>query len=66
MTTFQLQKDKRGQTYWHATRKGRIVADSGEGYSRPSKCRKSLKAFLDSIRKGAFKVVNERGEIVRL
>ncbi len=47
----------KGDFYWHAKRKGRIVADSGEGYRRKAACLKSLKALLGSVKAGQYEVV---------
>lgn len=37
--TFQIYKDKSGQYRWRAVHKnGRILADSGESYTRKGRC----------------------------
>lgn len=49
-------KDIRGQTRWRILRSGRIIATSGEGYSRASKARTTLVNLLSAIRLGRFKI----------
>ncbi len=49
---------KNRQWFWHAKRKGRIVADGGEGYSSKSMLLKSLKSFLKSIRNDEFTITD--------
>lgn len=48
-TTFVIYTDRKGETRWRATRKGRVVAESGEGYRRAKACWRSLLRFVDSI-----------------
>jgi len=38
---------------WHMTRSGKIVAESGEAYCRPSGCKKTLNAIIKAIKAGA-------------
>lgn len=39
----------RDGTRWRMTRSGRIVAESGEGYSSAAKCRQTLTRLLATI-----------------
>lgn len=48
-TKFFIFMDAKGEWRWHARRNGRIVADSGEGYSAKDKLKKSLDSFILSI-----------------
>lgn len=48
-TKFYIFTDAKGEWRWHARRNGRIVADSGEGYSGKDKLKKSLDNFILSI-----------------
>lgn len=46
MATIEIYKDKRGEFRWRATFRGRILADSGEGYKRRASVRIALKRVL--------------------
>jgi hypothetical protein len=54
-TKFIVYKAKDGYR-WHATRKGRIVAESGEGYRKHLGLLKSLAMFSKSLASGAYTV----------
>lgn len=56
MTTFEIYKDRKKEWRWRAKRKGRIVADSGEGYNQRANCRKSLMALIRSIGCGNYDI----------
>jgi len=45
-TTPTIYKDRRKGWRWRFKRKGRIVADSAEGYKRQYHCRAALKAII--------------------
>ncbi len=49
MITITTYKDKRGEWRWRATRKGRIIATSGEGYKRRATMMKTFNNMLDSF-----------------
>ena len=42
MTTFTIYKDHHGEWRWHAKKKGRKVANCGEGYKRRKTCERVL------------------------
>lgn len=48
-TTIQIFKDAKGEFRWHAIRAGRIVGDSGEGYTTKDKCKRSLNSLINSF-----------------
>lgn len=55
-TKFEIYQDREQQYRWRAKRSGRIVADSGEGYTRRNRCRTSMENFIRSIGLGRFTV----------
>lgn len=44
--TFYIYKDAKGEWRWRLKHKGRIMADSGEGYSRRNKCRRAVESII--------------------
>lgn len=44
--TFYIYKDAKGEWRWRLKHKGRIMADSGEGYSRRNKCRHAIERIM--------------------
>jgi len=54
--TAQIWKAKDGWR-WHMKRSGRIIAESGEGYKRPSGARKTLEHIINAIQAGAIKIL---------
>lgn len=48
-TKIQIFKDSENGYRWHAIRSGRIVADSGEGYTTKIKCKASLNSLIKSF-----------------
>jgi uncharacterized protein YegP (UPF0339 family) len=52
-------KDKAGEYRWRAERSGRIVADSGEGYSRRDSALKAGKHLVKALSKGQVVFVAE-------
>jgi len=48
MTTIHIYKDKSGDFRWRAVRKGRVVADSGEGYRRKVTLVKTVRNIFTS------------------
>lgn len=53
----ETYKDRKGLWRWRAKRSGRIVADSGEGYSRRSKARRAVDNLCKAIAEYAVKYV---------
>lgn len=50
---FEIYQDKRGEWRWRLRHSnGRIMADSGEGYSRRSDCRKGFDRVAAMIAAG--------------
>lgn len=47
-TTVEVYRDRKKEWRWRMLRKGRIVADSAEGYRSHHHCRRSLTAILKS------------------
>ena len=57
---FTIYQDKRGEHRWRAlSRNGRIVADSGEGYSSKGNVTKALNKFVETIRMEAVLISDE-------
>ena len=54
-TTIEVYRDKHQEWRWRAWRKGRIVAEGGEGYKRRATMMRSLQNFIASLQ--AFKYV---------
>jgi uncharacterized protein YegP (UPF0339 family) len=54
---FVVYQDISGKWRWRAKRSGRIVADSGQGYSRKFDAKKSAKHFCVAASRGADIVV---------
>lgn len=54
MTEFQIYRDKKNEWRWRAWRKGRIVAESGEGYKRRGGAERTLGRIIASIRCGKY------------
>ncbi len=46
---FDIYEDTAGEWRWHAIVNGRIVADSGEGYSTASNARRAVRRFITSV-----------------
>jgi len=57
MTTFEIYKDRKKEWRWRAKRKGRIVADSGEGYKRRNACVTALRHLAVDILNGNQSVI---------
>ena len=56
--TFQIYRDKSGQFRWRAIhRNGRILADSGEAYTRRRRCETAAAGFSSRIQDGDFTIV---------
>lgn len=55
MLKFKVWKSKDGWR-WNAKHKGRIVAESGEGYARKAGCHKTLYNILKAIVDGKYSV----------
>ena len=51
---FQIYKAKDGTRWRCWSRNKRIIAESGEAYSRPSGCRKALKKFIADLRAAKY------------
>lgn len=49
-------KDSAGEFRWHAKRKGRIVAEGGEGYKTKQKLKKTLTNFFTSIQMNDYEI----------
>lgn len=46
---FTIYLDRRHEWRWHAKRCGRIVAESGEGYTRKASLLRTLDRFVSAI-----------------
>lgn len=44
-----IYKDTEGQWRWRASRKGRITADSGEGYANKANAQRAFAAFVTAV-----------------
>lgn len=59
MRRVEIYRDKAGQWRWRAvSRNGRILADAGEGYRRPTDCRKGWRRAVEALLYGS--VVTKR------
>lgn len=57
MITIQIYLDRKKEYRWRMTASNsQIIADSGEGYSRKSSCKKSLKRMLEKLSLGNYKI----------
>lgn len=57
---FCFYVDQKGEHRWRAlSRNGRIVADSGEGYSSKGNVTKALNKFVETIRMEAVLITDE-------
>jgi hypothetical protein len=54
MTKLIIYRDKKREYRWRMTRKGRIVAESGEGYKRMGGLRNSLLITFRDVRRGMW------------
>ena len=55
---FNIYRDKTGQYRWQAIhRNGRILADSGEAYTRLRRCESSVKKFVGYIESKEYTIV---------
>lgn len=54
-TTIEIYKDRKREWRWRALRKGRIVADSGEGYEKRVSCLRSFLRFKTAPHSFVFK-----------
>jgi len=51
----EFYKDKKGEWRWRVVAKnGKIVADSGEGYKRPSAAKSAWSRFENAVFEGWF------------
>ena len=57
MTHIHVYKDRAGKWRWRMKRGGRIVADSGEGYTRKRSCAQSLLRLVRGLCNGPVKYV---------
>jgi hypothetical protein len=55
----QIYKDKNGEYRWRMVAKGRILADSGEGYKRKPILRRSLLRLAQRLAEGNYTVEDE-------
>lgn len=46
---FTIYKDRKGEWRWRAKRGGRIVAESGEGYTRKADLLRAWSHLLDAL-----------------
>lgn len=61
MTTFHIwQSTDTKNWYWTATRKGRIVCDSAEGYKRRAECTAALKRTLKDVKEDKLTLTDTR------
>lgn len=56
-----IYRDDKNEWRWQMVAKGRIMADSGEGYKRVSACRKSLNSLLVRIVANKYQIVEKLG-----
>lgn len=54
--TFEIYQDLHGFWRWRTTRKGRITADSGEGYANKANARRAAKAHWSAAQSSHFVV----------
>lgn len=54
----EFYKDKKGEHRWRMKRSGRIVADSAEGYIRPSGAAKALASLVKAISRGHYEIIS--------
>lgn len=52
----EVYKDKKGEHRWRMKRSGRIVADSAEGYSRPSGAVRAVARLTSAINRGQYEM----------
>ena len=60
ITHIYVYQAKDGDWRWHMKRKGRIVAESGEGYERRAGCIRTLHRLLESITNTEYKIEGEK------
>lgn len=56
MLRFRVFEDEAGEWRWDALSGSRIVADSGEGYSRRRRCVSALNRFCTLISDGEYQI----------
>jgi uncharacterized protein YegP (UPF0339 family) len=58
MITVEVYRDRRGEHRWRARHQnGNILADSAEGYQRPSRALQAATRFMDYGVLGRFRIV---------
>lgn len=53
---FTIYKDRKGEWRWRAKRGGRIVAESGEGYTRKADARRACDQLATALYLGWWEV----------
>jgi uncharacterized protein YegP (UPF0339 family) len=53
----QFYRDRQKKARWRIIRSGRIIAESGEGYSSRSKAARTLANLVIALRAGRFQVL---------
>lgn len=63
----KLFKDRKGEYRWRLVAKnGRIVADSGEGYSRRRDAERAADRFVELVRGEDLELVDEHGQVIAM
>lgn len=52
----EVYQDHTQQWRWRMKRSGRVIADSGEGYTRKAKCEQTLTHLLATIAAGSIQI----------
>jgi uncharacterized protein YegP (UPF0339 family) len=58
-----VYKAKDGHRWRITAHNGKIVAESGEAYERPSGAKKSVKQLLTIVERGLYDIEGEQGEV---